>query len=99
MFRPGDTNYMRTAPLSWFHAEDGYKRAKEEGTLVECVQQPGEAIFVPQAWGHGVLNIETSIGAAMEFVPRETHKRDSRQQRQVRWGPPQRFAMYSLFNG
>jgi len=95
MFRPGDTNYMRTAPLSWFHAEDGYKRAKEEGTLVECVQQPGEAIFVPQAWGHGVLNIETSIGAAMEFVPRETHKTGQRLSRQT--NPSQEGATFSLF--
>ena len=23
-----------------------------------------------QAWAHGVMNIETSIGAAMEFLPR-----------------------------
>lgn len=62
---------MRTPPLSWFESPQGYKRAIEEGTLLECVQQPGEAIFVPQAWGHGVLNIETSIGAAMEFNPKE----------------------------
>ena len=35
---------------------------------LECVQEQGDLIFVPDFWGHGVLNLAESIGFASEFL-------------------------------
>jgi len=67
LFHPSDTAYSRKHPLQWFRAKDGLAKQKHEGRIYECVQQQGEAIVVPSDWGHGVLNIDTSIGAAFEL--------------------------------
>jgi len=75
--RPIDTRYMRVAPLIWLRNKKGYASFKKTEKIYECVQQPGEALFVPHAWGHGVLNVETSIGGAMEISRRE-EKGDSK---------------------
>jgi hypothetical protein len=37
------------------------------GLPIECTQFPGDALYVPLGWGHGVLNLETSIGVAIEY--------------------------------
>ena len=66
---PNDTVYSRRHPLEWYQADDGYAEMKRSVRIFECVQQPGDAIVVPLNWGHAVLNIETSIGIAMEFMP------------------------------
>ena len=33
------------------------------------LQRPGEIVFVPEGWGHAVLNLADSIGVATEFWP------------------------------
>ena len=35
--------------------------------MIECVQGPGDLMFVPDMWGHAVLNEEDSIAVAYEF--------------------------------
>jgi tetratricopeptide (TPR) repeat protein len=35
--------------------------------LYECVQQPGEVLFVPQYWYHAVLNVSDCVGIAVEL--------------------------------
>ena len=37
------------------------------GRVLECVQRSGEVLFVPTNWYHGLLNLETSIGIAVEI--------------------------------
>lgn len=32
-----------------------------------CEQHAGDVMYVPHGWGHGVLNMENSIGVAVEF--------------------------------
>ena len=32
------------------------------------MQEAGDILYVPSNWGHGVLNLETSIGVAVEFA-------------------------------
>ena len=49
------------APLQWL-AED-YGTLKEEHRIMECMQRPGEVIYVPSSWGHAVLNL--MAGAAI----------------------------------
>ena len=53
------------APLQWL-AED-YGTLKEEHRIMECMQRPGEVIYVPSSWGHAVLNTADSIGFSGEF--------------------------------
>jgi hypothetical protein len=38
-----------------------------------CDQIPGEVIFVPDGFQHGVLNLETSVGIAMEVGSDMSH--------------------------
>lgn len=33
----------------------------------ECIQLPGDIVYVPDSWAHGVLNLAESVGFAMEF--------------------------------
>ena len=41
--------------------------AKADAGAVHCVQRAGEVMFVPEGWGHGVLNLEASVGYAQSF--------------------------------
>lgn len=71
--------YSRWHPLSWF-TDDGGKgygalNARGNASMWECVQQPGEALMVPELWGHAVLNIESSVGAAFEYSPKTEPRR------------------------
>jgi len=34
---------------------------------LQCVQAAGDVLFVPHGWGHVILNLNTSIGFALEF--------------------------------
>eukprot|EP01079_Euglenida_sp_SAG-EU17-18_P007791 gene7791-1396_t len=35
---------------------------------VICLQEAGDTVFVPSGWGHGVLNLQDSLGFAIEFT-------------------------------
>ena len=39
----------------------------ENHTAFRCVQQPGDLIYVPDSWGHGVLNLGATAGWAKSF--------------------------------
>lgn len=34
---------------------------------IECTQQAGDLIYVPQGWAHATLNWQESVGVAVEF--------------------------------
>ena len=38
-----------------------------EAAPFECVQEAGDALYVPTNWGHATINVEESIGIAHEF--------------------------------
>ena len=35
---------------------------------MQCTQESGDVIFVPEGWGHSVLNMAESVGWASEFM-------------------------------
>lgn len=35
--------------------------------LRQCVQHPGDLLFVPSGWAHSVINIDEVVGIAVEF--------------------------------
>jgi hypothetical protein len=37
---------------------------------LECVQEAGDAIYIPRHWGHAVLNLQSVTGYAIEFPTR-----------------------------
>lgn len=59
-----------TAPVSlveWFL--NFYNRMSDLGvTPVECIQRPGDVVFVPCGWWHCVLNLEPSVAITQNYV-------------------------------
>jgi len=50
--------YLTKTPAYWWLDTYPQLRAKGEGLgMVECVQGPGEMIYVPPGWWHAVLNV------------------------------------------
>lgn len=41
--------------------------ARANQTVLHCIQRSGDMMYVPHGWGHGVLNLETSVGWATSF--------------------------------
>jgi oxalate decarboxylase/phosphoglucose isomerase-like protein (cupin superfamily) len=39
----------------------------QSGSVFRCVQHPGDLIYVPDGWGHGVLNLGATAGWAKSF--------------------------------
>lgn len=53
----------RETPILNWYLNDG---PKLDGDHLECIQNPGDMVFVPNNMGHGVLNLEDTIAVAME---------------------------------
>ena len=65
---PRDAVYSATPVRRW-HALGGRARLRAEGRAVyECVQQPGDVLYIPDHVGHAVLNLAPSVGFAVEVA-------------------------------
>ena len=54
--------YYSTKPvLEWM--EDGYNHVKP----FEFIQEAGDIVYIPRHWTHAVLNLQESVGIAVEF--------------------------------
>ena len=70
LFPPGDAFFDFRHISTWIRdALPAVVAAAAVGntTAYECVQRAGEVMFVPELWGHGVLNEMDSVGVAFEF--------------------------------
>jgi ribosomal protein L16 Arg81 hydroxylase len=53
--------------VEWF--VDFYHQLKEQDVpVLECIQRPGDVIFVPHGWFHIVLNLENSVAVTHNYV-------------------------------
>ena len=51
------------------HVWDWWKETyRENRTAMECVQHPGDLVFVPDMWAHVAINLRESIGLTSEFI-------------------------------
>lgn len=72
VYTPARTIYSRKTIKRW--AEEDYPELKEQERPLECIQKPGDVVYVPLDWGHAVLNMEEdTFGFALEVL----NKRDT----------------------
>ena len=70
LFPPKDAAYSKLPAAHWLAAAR-LRDLRESGVdFLVCTQPKDAAIYVPSGWGHVVLNLEASVGVALEF-----HKR------------------------
>ena len=71
LFPPNEAHFNVKSIGRWvsddFPAIAQRRRAAEDAGLAQCTQHAGDAVYVPQYWGHAVLNTAPSVGVAYEF--------------------------------
>lgn len=67
VFTPRKTLYSRKTIHKW--VEEDYEQLAEEDRPLECIQTPGDIVYVPLDWGHAVLNLDdNTFGYALELL-------------------------------
>jgi len=61
----GLTVTVPSTMVQWFI--DFYPK-KTTAKRIECIQNPGDLIFIPSGWWHSVINLEPSIALTQNFV-------------------------------
>ncbi|KAI9008603.1 hypothetical protein DFJ74DRAFT_363525 [Hyaloraphidium curvatum] len=78
--------------LEWYL--DVYPHLPPEALPIECVQMPGETIFVPAGWWHMILNLdEVNVAVTQNFLD-ERNVRTFAAEAAVRF-PPERWSKIS----
>jgi hypothetical protein len=62
LLRPPARALSSSAPAAGLFA------AADDGRSLECTQEAGDILFVPEGWSHLVLNLQFVVGYAFEFV-------------------------------
>jgi Cupin-like domain len=67
VYPPAATLYSRKPAKQWLDEE--YDGIAEADKPLECVQAPGDIVYVPLDWGHAVVNLkENTFGYALELL-------------------------------
>jgi len=67
LWPPPQAVYSTRHPASFMPAPQAPRQSLAWASAqIECVQHAGDVLFVPDAWGHAVLNVEPSVGFAQE---------------------------------
>ena len=64
---PPSVAFYSSTPILTFLREE-YQDLPPSARPLEVTQEAGDLLFVPNGWGHGVLNLQESIGLAEEFT-------------------------------
>lgn len=59
--------YSKELPATWTTGEAPLELSMRP---LECVQEAGDVLFIPAAWGHAVVNTEVTVGGAVELMMR-----------------------------
>lgn len=66
LWPPSEAYFTFSHVLKW---QTKHLEGKFSETLAtECVQRPGDVVYIPENWGHAVVNLADSIAVAYEFV-------------------------------
>ncbi len=78
MYRPVNTFYTTTTYSSYrkFLLNGTYRsdddnllyNLKDQKLTIQCTQEAGDVLFIPSLWGHGTINLQQSVGVAMEVM-------------------------------
>ncbi|EGB02224.1 expressed protein, partial [Aureococcus anophagefferens] len=61
-------SYLGRFPLATYATAPAFFAFREDAPGARtCVQRAGDVLFVPNNWGHAVLNLRTSVGVAAEL--------------------------------
>ena len=64
-------NEVKTIVVCCLHRQHtiGWKETYQNSPdALECVQHLGDMVFVPDMWGHAVINLREGVGVASEFI-------------------------------
>lgn len=61
---PPDRAFYSKEPV-WEWWKETYQKSPD---ALECIQYPGDLVFVPDMWGHAVINLREGVGVASEFI-------------------------------
>ncbi|XP_065839382.1 uncharacterized protein [Oscarella lobularis] len=61
LYPPPSAFYSKRPVWEWY-------RTEYQSDAMECVQEAGDVLYVPDMWGHGVINLQESVGFASEFI-------------------------------
>ncbi|XP_004344477.1 hypothetical protein CAOG_06856 [Capsaspora owczarzaki ATCC 30864] len=76
VFAPGASFISKEPVLEWFRREEERQRMIQKhgehapATFLECIQEAGDLMYIPDSYGHGVINMQESLAIAVEFVNR-----------------------------
>ena len=70
LLEPGEENeaiHYFDKILPRLKAKEGPQGSNRLPIILEGVQQPGETMFVPSGWWHGVLNLDLTVAITENF--------------------------------
>lgn len=62
---PAQGSFSTFPALQWYREWRGNSSGRP--LTMECVQEAGDIMYVPAAWGHALLNLEPTFGVATNF--------------------------------
>lgn len=68
IYTPARALYSRLPVAQWVEHE--LPKLPDDEQPLQCVQKPGDVVYVPLDWGHAVLNEDDAFGVALEVLNR-----------------------------